>query len=79
MRERSLAEILHYTFSGKRIEPVKRVKCLDHVPRGFRAFPEHPRNIWHTYPIKNGISASKILAENIMANNSLLKRLRERA
>lgn len=61
-----------------RVEPKKRVKDLDHVPRGRRHFPVYPRYVFHKYPIVGGISLSAVLAENVMKNNALLNRLKSR-
>ena len=65
-------------FHSPRVEPIKRVKCLGHVKRGYRDLVEMPRYIWHKYPIKGGITPMSLIAENVLNNNALLKRLKER-
>lgn len=77
-RDMTLTEIMHSVFTGKKIEPIKRIKDLDHVPRGHRHVPVQPRYIWHSYPIKGGITATQVMAENITGNNALFTRLKAR-
>jgi hypothetical protein len=74
----TLSEIMERVMHWPIIEPVKRVKEIHHVPRGQRHFTPQPRYIWHTYPIKGGITGGKLIAENITANNVLFRKLRER-
>jgi hypothetical protein len=72
----SLSELIDYTLSGKRVEPEKRIKEIHHVPRGLRHKPTFPRHIVHTYEIRGGITVASLVAENIMKNNVLLKKLK---
>lgn len=74
-RPTTLTEIMQYTMRGARIEPVKRVKDIDHVPRGRRNEPVQPRYIWHTYPIIGGITGARLMAENVERHNALFRRL----
>ena len=71
----TFSELFSQTLAGKRIEPLKRVKSLLHVPRGRRNIPPSPQYIWHRFPIKDGISGSDLVAENITRTNPLFKRL----
>lgn len=73
---KSLSEIMSRVISGKRVEPVKRVKCLEHVPRGLRDMPEPKRWIVHAYPIKGGKTLMETkVRENLTKNNALLSRI----
>ena len=79
MKRPTIQEILHRTMTAPLVEPQKRVKDLDHVPRGMRNRKVEPRNIWHRHEIMGGKSGGDLMAENITMNNALLKRLMERA
>lgn len=74
----SISDVLSFAFSKKRIEPEKRVKDLDHVPRGGRNRAVEPRHVWHRYEIKGGITAAQLMAENVTRNNSMLRKLMAR-
>ena len=62
--------------NGKTVEPVKRVKSLFHVKRGFRNSDVVPHHITHKYEIIDGITRTRLLLENIEQNNALLAKLR---
>lgn len=72
----SLSELMYRVMNGKTVEPVKRVKSLFHVQRGFRNFSVLPSNISHKYEIINGITRTQLLLENIEQNNALFAKLR---
>ena len=72
----TLSELIDHTLSARRFEPEMRVKDLHHVKRGLRNRTVYPHHVCHTYEIKNGISASSLVAKNITENNSLLKKLK---
>lgn len=74
----TLSEVIAYTFRAKVVEPVRRVKDLDHVPRGHRAGAPSPRHVSHRFPIKGGVSRAELLAQNIYASNALFKQLSRR-
>jgi hypothetical protein len=78
-KQYSISTVMTSTFKTGRIEPDKRVKCLNHVPRGLRNIKEHPRYIWHTYPINGGITAVEVLADNITTNNQLMRAMLNRS
>lgn len=75
---KTLSEMMAFMMRGKRYEPTKRVKDLDHVPRGMRNFPVAPRHVAHRFPIRGGITFHNVMAENLTSNNSLLKALKQR-
>lgn len=70
---RTFTEMVAYAMSGKRAEPVKRVKCLEHVPRGCRQAPERPRNVIHRFEIVGGVSMTRLLTESVTAHNTLTR------
>lgn len=74
---RTLSETIHHTLTARCVEPVARVKDLDHVPRGMRHLPVRPRHVSHYYPIKGGITRTAVMAKNITASNALLNKLKE--
>jgi len=72
----SLDNLIARTLNGRVVEPIKRIKCLGHVPRGLRNRPEPPRWMAHTYPIKGGKTRMQtMISENLTKNNALFKRL----
>lgn len=75
---KTFSDIVHQTLTGNCVEPVKRVKDLNHVPRGLRNRRVLPRYIGHRFEIKGGIPRTRVIAENIESHNTLLKRLIER-
>ena len=72
----NICELVNYQFTARIYEPKKRIKCLEHVQKGKRNLPESQRLIAHKYEIIGGISRMSCLAENLMANNKLLERLK---
>lgn len=72
---KTFSDLIKNAMSGKRVEPYKRVKCTDHVPRGKRNLPERPKHHSHRYEIIGGITMMDLMAENIVKNNALLTRL----
>jgi len=77
-RPETIAELMAYTMRANRVEPIMRVKDLDHVPRGMRNKPVAPRRIFHRYEIKGGIRAIDVMAENVCKDAPLLRRLSKR-
>lgn len=74
-RPETLDEIMTSRMRWPVIEPVQRVKDMDHVPRGQRHLPVSARHVWHTYPIRGGVTAASLMAANITRDNALLRRL----
>ena len=72
----TITEIVTHTFTARCVEPVKRIKVLDHVPRGCRHLPVRPTWIVHTYPIKGGVTRMVIMNENISRGNKLFEKFR---
>lgn len=74
----TFVEILHYTLTAKRVEPVARVKDIDHVPRGLRNRAPAARKVVHRYAIRGGISVHMLISENLSSYNTLLTRLKRK-
>ncbi|WP_292556851.1 hypothetical protein [Methylobacter sp.] len=74
---KTFTELFTESLQSKRYEPVERIKCLSHVPRGKRNIPERPRTVMHTYPIKGGISLAQKALENVKKINELMRRIKE--
>lgn len=75
MIPRTLTDIVIFTLNGKCVEPVPRVKDMDHVPRGFRHLPVAPRYVGHRYEIRGGITRKAELARLITSDNTLMRKL----
>ena len=75
---KTIADMMHFALTGKRYEPIPRVKDLEHRPRGTRNQPVRAQHISHHHAIKGGISAAAVMAENITRSNPLMKRLMQR-
>lgn len=75
---RTISEAIHYVMSASCVEPVQRVKDIDHVPRGYRDLPVRPRFIGHRFAIKGGISRRQVFAMNVTKDNALFRALLDR-
>jgi hypothetical protein len=60
----------------KCVEPIKRIKCLEHVKKGLRNVPETPRYIKHTYSIKGGITWLDSFNAGILEYSNFIKGLK---
>lgn len=78
-KHQSISSIVEITLSknDKCYEPVKRVKDLSHVSKGFRDKIVEPHFVKHTYPISGGVSIIEIMLENLTKNNSIMKKIIE--
>ena len=70
----TLTEIMTYTLRSLRTEPVKRVKDLNHVPRGMRNRVVQPRYVTHTYPIKGGVPLTVPMVDSVNSSWSPMLR-----
>lgn len=75
MSRNNLSYIISYSLSDKNT-------CYERVPstrdRSVRELKYGPHHIHHRFPIKDGITATDILALNISQHNSFLERLRSK-
>ena len=80
MLRKTLSDYMQYTLQhAARVEPLARVHDVEHRARGTRHLPECPKQHVHRFAIKGGVSITSLIAQNIQQNNSLLKRMIERA
>ena len=77
-KQLTFTEMVSNAMQARTFEPVARVKCLEHVPRGWRNRPEQPRHVRHRFPIKGGIRGADVMIASITQNNVLLHLLSKR-